>query len=302
MGSWAGLYFTTSSDGYQIFGYGLYKVKNSESDSYFYIDYRDQRVGCSPYGNNGHFIDVWFKYNATLDKFYYSNNSSDFFQISNGQLLRIWELKNAGTPQTSSLPNYWTKCLVLVPSINNNPHLVWGPYPNSTPSGYRIYRSISQISHPTQPFQIIGTTLSNTFDFIDYEIRLNQTGSYVFYYITAIINGSNSSASNTVMARGDLYKENSKNENVLAENQLYENYPNPFNPSTKISWQSPVSSWQVLKVFDVLGNEIATLVDEYREAGRYESEFDASNLSSGIYYYKLQSGSFVGTKKMVLLR
>ena len=83
---------------------------------------------------------------------------------------------------------------------------------------------------------------------------------------------------------------------------LSQNYPNPFNPSTKISWQSPVGSHQTLKVYDVLGNEVATLVDEFREAGRYEIEFNASNLSSGIYFYKLQAENFVETKKMVLLQ
>ena len=83
---------------------------------------------------------------------------------------------------------------------------------------------------------------------------------------------------------------------------LAQNYPNPFNPSTIISWQSPVSSRQTLKVYDLLGNEVATLVDEYREAGRYEVEFNASGLASGIYFYKLQSGSFVETKKMLLLK
>lgn len=84
--------------------------------------------------------------------------------------------------------------------------------------------------------------------------------------------------------------------------ELLQNYPNPFNPSTKISWQSPVSSHQSLKIYDVLGNEVATLVDEYKEAGNYEVEFDASKLSSGIYFYKLRAGSFVETKKMILLR
>lgn len=89
---------------------------------------------------------------------------------------------------------------------------------------------------------------------------------------------------------------------IAAGFQLRQNYPNPFNPSTKISWQSPVSGHQVLKVFDVLGNEIATLVDEYKSAGNYEVELDALQLASGVYMYKLTSGSFVETKKMILLR
>ena len=83
---------------------------------------------------------------------------------------------------------------------------------------------------------------------------------------------------------------------------LYQNYPNPFNPSTKISWQSPVSSHQTLKIYDVLGNEVATLVNEYRNAGSYEVDFNASALSSGVYFYKLQAGDFVQTKKMMLVK
>jgi hypothetical protein len=82
---------------------------------------------------------------------------------------------------------------------------------------------------------------------------------------------------------------------------LDQNFPNPFNPSTKISWQSPVSSWQTLRIYDVLGNEVATLVNEYREAGRYEVEFSAKGgLASGVYLYKIIAGSFVETRKMVL--
>jgi subtilisin family serine protease len=86
------------------------------------------------------------------------------------------------------------------------------------------------------------------------------------------------------------------------EYELTQNYPNPFNPITKISWQSPIASYQTLKVYDVLGNEVVTLVDEFRDVGSYEVEFDASNISTGIYFYKLQSGSFVETKKMILLK
>ena len=83
---------------------------------------------------------------------------------------------------------------------------------------------------------------------------------------------------------------------------LHQNFPNPFNPSTTISWQSPVSSWQTLKVYDILGNEVATLVNEEKPAGNYEVNFDASGLTSGIYFYQLKVGKFVQTKKMILLR
>ena len=88
---------------------------------------------------------------------------------------------------------------------------------------------------------------------------------------------------------------------------LEQNYPNPFNPSTTISWQSPVGSWQTLKVYDLLGNEVATLVDEYKPAGSYEIVFDSHsgsvrNLTSGVYFYTLQAGSNTKTKKLILLR
>jgi photosystem II stability/assembly factor-like uncharacterized protein len=89
---------------------------------------------------------------------------------------------------------------------------------------------------------------------------------------------------------------------------LQQNYPNPFNPSTKISWQSPISGHQTLKVYDVLGNEVAILVNEYKTVGNFSVDFDASRFASGVYLYRLQvinpetsSGQgFVETKKMIL--
>jgi len=87
---------------------------------------------------------------------------------------------------------------------------------------------------------------------------------------------------------------------IPSEFKLYQNYPNPFNPRTTISWQSPVGSWQTLRVYDILGNEVAKLVDEFNRAGNYEVDFDAMKLSSGIYFYRLQIGNFIETKSMIL--
>ena len=83
---------------------------------------------------------------------------------------------------------------------------------------------------------------------------------------------------------------------------LFQNYPNPFNPTTKISYQIPEPRFVLLKVFDVLGNEIATIVNEEKAPGEYEVEFNASKYSSGIYFYKLQTGNYSMIKKMVILK
>ena len=89
---------------------------------------------------------------------------------------------------------------------------------------------------------------------------------------------------------------------TVSQYSLSQNYPNPFNPSTKIQFRIAEFGLVNLKVFDVLGNEVATLVNEEKPAGTYEVDFDASKLTSGLYFYKLQAGGFVQTKKMILLR
>jgi hypothetical protein len=93
-----------------------------------------------------------------------------------------------------------------------------------------------------------------------------------------------------------------ENEQSLNDYKLFQNYPNPFNPSTVISWRSPVGSWQSLKVYDSLGKTVANLVDEYRPAGSYEVEFNASNISSGIYFYVLKTNTFCDQKKMIVMK
>lgn len=93
------------------------------------------------------------------------------------------------------------------------------------------------------------------------------------------------------------------NESLIPkEYTLEQNFPNPFNPNTQISYQLPKASFVTLKIFDMLGKEIATLVNEQQSAGRYEVKFEASSLASGVYIYKLQAGDFVSSKKMILMK
>ena len=87
-----------------------------------------------------------------------------------------------------------------------------------------------------------------------------------------------------------------------SEFSLEQNYPNPFNPTTSIQYAVISRQFVSLKVYDVLGNEVATLVNKEMQVGSYEAEFDGSELTSGVYFYKLQAGNFIKTKKMILIK
>jgi photosystem II stability/assembly factor-like uncharacterized protein len=109
---------------------------------------------------------------------------------------------------------------------------------------------------------------------------------------------------------GGLYTSISKNENYTNAFSLSQNYPNPFNPSTKIKFQIPLSplsergvgGFVTLKIYDILGREVATLVNQQLKPGTYEVEWDGTNYPSGVYFYKLTSGDFSSSKKMVLVK
>jgi len=89
---------------------------------------------------------------------------------------------------------------------------------------------------------------------------------------------------------------------IPADFNLAQNYPNPFNPSTTISFSVPVESFVTLSVYDLMGQEIVSLVKEVRQAGNYEINFDAAGLSSGTYIYKITAGNFIQSKKLMVLK
>jgi hypothetical protein len=83
---------------------------------------------------------------------------------------------------------------------------------------------------------------------------------------------------------------------------LMQNYPNPFNPTTTIQYALPKASNVEIKVYDLIGREVTTLVNEFRQAGTYSVEFNANNFASGVYFYRIKAGDFTDTKKMLLVK
>lgn len=140
-------------------------------------------------------------------------------------------------------------------------------------------------------------------DLIISEVLLDGVTYSDYNPTTRILNLPANTSGNFTVKYQNVLTGIAQDQTLIADGfELLQNYPNPFNPSTKISWQSPVGSHQTLKIYDVLGNEVAILVDENKPAGKYEIEFKSSSLPSGVYFYRLQAENYVETKKMILLR
>jgi hypothetical protein len=104
----------------------------------------------------------------------------------------------------------------------------------------------------------------------------------------------------------EAYESSTTNVGTISEMplnyELRQNYPNPFNPVTTIKYEVPSNGIIALRIFDILGREVATLVNEQKQLGKYDVQWNASNNSSGLYFYRIQAGKFVETKKMILLK
>lgn len=139
----------------------------------------------------------------------------------------------------------------------------------------------------------------------DYESYVYTGPRWLHYKITAFDNTQKESIpSDKVKINGKIPKQNNgdKNTPVIYEYNLSQNYPNPFNPVTTISYQIKEQGLVQLIVYDLLGSEVATIVNQTKSEGEYSVNFDASNLPSGVYIYSLRVNDFVQNNKMTLLK
>ena len=177
-------------------------------------------------------------------------------------------------------------------SLNqSNVSLSWTTATELNNRGFSVQRKVSTQWQDLGFVEGKGTTTEiNSYSYID-DISSIESNGKIHYRLKQIdYDGSYAFSSEVLVMM------------TPAEYKLSQNYPNPFNPVTRINFQLPYASHVTLKIYDVIGSEVATLVNEIKAAGNYNLDFNASSLASGVYYYKLQAGDFVQNKKMILLK
>jgi len=236
-----------------------------------------------------------------------------FYSISNGQLLSLWQLKNTGTPQTSKFPDYWANSLGLISSqTGNHPRLVWGPYPTIAAEEFQIYRAISSDDTvpPLSSFSLITTMPGNTFQYTDTEFNLGGPVR-VYYFIKAGYYPYKddpelifTEPSNIAKVRGVFNKNYESGYDELVQTFSVTNFPNPFNPTTTINHFLPENGFTELKVYNIYGELVETLISENKSAGSHSVQFPLSGkkLASGVYPYTLSSGKYKTSGKMIMMK
>lgn len=177
----------------------------------------------------------------------------------------------------------------------NAASLKWNKNIENDLNNYKIYRSFESNFDPDTLATYTYST-SDTF-FVDSNVEI---GKHYYYKISATdIHENESEYSDEV----SLLLVSIEDKSIVPTSYaLYQNYPNPFNPVTKINYQIPQPGKVKIAVFDMLGKEVAVIENNIKDAGYYTLQFDGSNISSGIYFYKIIAGSFIETKKLVLMK
>jgi hypothetical protein len=247
-----------------------------------------------------------------IEGMYYTQSYSNYYNMYTPYSIRM------GTPTPLNisvtelrLPGDTVQATVIVTNLSELPtgnyylrvqalekKIVLSPQPNGESEFHNVFRR----AYPTSLGTSIPTTAGTYNYIIKYKIEPTWSSSQI--YTIAFVQEDNSKeifncAGKWAVPLGIIPISGS----LPKEFKLNQNYPNPFNPVTKIAFSIPKAGNITLKVFDVLGKEVANLVNNtFVKAGTYESEFNASNLSSGLYFYRLITDNFTDTKKMILTK
>jgi len=218
----------------------------------------------------------------------------------------FWRVKTFSTEGIWS--EYWSEVSnfsnslaipTLISPLNNiinlptDIQLVWNKSVNSN-----VFKLQIALDQSFTNLYLSDSTITDTVK----EINNLSNNTKYYWRVYAKNNAGNSNWSETWNLKTTDTTTSVDDEIIPTEFSLSQNYPNPFNPSTVISYQIPVITFVTLKVFDMIGNEVATLVNEEKQAGYHTVIFNAENISTGVYFYRLQAGEFVSTKKLILMK
>lgn len=187
--------------------------------------------------------------------------------------------------------------------MSHYPHLEWNPYHDTNILGYNVYRKITTSSGSLTYVEFTTDTF-----YTDYEFTIDPKNGddFVEYWVKAKINQNLESLESNHRSTEGIseiqWKEQVEVQKFPDEFELEQNYPNPFNPITQIKYSIKEAGLVQLRVYDILGKEVANLVNENKEAGYYDIEFNASNLPSGVYICRLTTSGFTQARKMILTK
>jgi hypothetical protein len=193
--------------------------------------------------------------------------------------------------------------LVFTTAVQNHPTFTWDFNSETDIASYKVYRAEGSGS-----FGLLATVSGTTNSYVDYDVTLDKPIYTLFkYYVIAADNSSKVSLpSNQISTYGIMSAEKEiadlSSPSEITEYDLCINYPNPFNPSTQIDYIVKQPGHVSLKVYDIIGNEVASLVDEVQKEGNHSVTFNAGNLASGVYLYTLIVNDYMAVRKMSLIK
>jgi len=256
--------------------------KNEESwEGYDQLFYPGRYI--APYGNGQYRVSCWVK------AYDYGNPVVDNTDWS---YATITDVISPSVP--ASFAGTWS---------SDYPYLNWSANIEDDLKEYVIYKKVE-----TGSWNYLATTTTNNYtDNSEHKYTVGDGDKrHIYYHITAKDYTNNESSVTSmvsfVCAPWLNKKTSAFEEDINKTYELYQNYPNPFNPSTEITFQIPNNGNVHLKVYNSIGKEVATLVNEYKESGIYSITFNASLLPDGVYYYTISVNQYSSTKKMILLK
>ncbi|RKY98904.1 MAG: hypothetical protein DRQ13_03060 [Ignavibacteriae bacterium] len=280
-----GLCYHPSSAPFFI-GLGKYKIEFEYDNvtSYFYIDYRTSELPECAFGGP----DISFDYNMGLKQFRQNVGGTSI----NGTTQNFWDHNGYCDQETEDLEPY-TPTLTSSPYYDH-PNLEWSF------EAWDDYRTGNEVWRSFGTWVKLATTQPNDTDWVDWTYTIGDR--QVSYKVKAI-NGDMESGWSNVISYSPSKKIGPDNKSPIVHSyELEQNFPNPFNPTTIITFSIKKESFVNLRIIDILGRDITTLVNENLPEGRHQVEFNGSSIESGIYFYEITANEFRDIKKLILIK